>query len=118
MYTPQPYMLLLTFLGLMIPLGVWTVIELHIAIIVASIPPCRTLFLRLWGNVKGQTYQSSSYDARSGSRSGKKGSYLPNKGNSSIRVYDGRESGWVRMDRLGDGASERSETSRVPLQRG
>lgn len=41
--------------------GVWTLIELNIAIIVASLPPCRALFLRTISRLRGKSFQDSNY---------------------------------------------------------
>jgi hypothetical protein len=41
--------------------GVWTLIELNIAIIVASLPPCRALFLRIISRLRGKTFRDSHY---------------------------------------------------------
>lgn len=50
--------------GRLIPLGIWTIVELHVAIIVGSIPPCRALLLRLWSRLRSFSVpsQSSSLD--------------------------------------------------------
>jgi hypothetical protein len=43
--------------------GVWTLIKLNVASIVASLPPCRALFLRIVSRIRGKNFQDSHYSS-------------------------------------------------------
>jgi hypothetical protein len=83
--------------------GVWTLIELHIAIIVASLPPCRALFLSIFGNVREKTSRDSESGSGGGpSKSGKSGvSGIELKRSvmvTSERAPGGNEGGYLRIE--------------------
>lgn len=81
--------------------GVWTLIELNIAIIVASLPPCRALFLRIISGFRGQKFQESNYGSSKEPTSGSAGiSGIEMKRSvkvTSERAQAGNE-GYLRME--------------------
>jgi hypothetical protein len=83
--------------------GVWTLIELHIAIIVASLPPCRALFLRIVRNVRGKSFPDSKYDSNGEPSKNGKGAVSSIELKRSVlmtseRAEGGNEGGYVQMD--------------------
>ncbi|KAF2495284.1 hypothetical protein BU16DRAFT_618124 [Lophium mytilinum] len=101
----------------LVNLGVWTVVELHVAIIVASLPPCRALALRLYSKLRGRPYQATVYPGSSGASRTKQSKYSTKNGSVDVNVYDRTQDGWLRMDGIearGDAGSDRS-TSVLPL---
>jgi hypothetical protein len=83
--------------------GVWTLIELHIAIIVASLPPCRALFLRIVSNLRGKTFQNSKYDSNGEPSKNGKGGVTGIELKRSVlvtseRAQGGNDGGYLRMD--------------------
>ena len=98
----------------MVPLGIWTVIELHIAIIVASLPPCRALVLRTYARMSGASFQVSNYGSRTLHTAPETGSIAAQQGSG---LYDGQQQGWVTTGNLGDTESEIGPISQVALNR-
>jgi hypothetical protein len=88
-------------------------IELHVAIIVASLPPCRALALQLYRRARRQNPQSTGsneatlFSEESGQRSKKRGL-------ATLSSCNGEE-GWIRMDHTEDTRSDKSIMSRTPL---
>jgi hypothetical protein len=97
----------------LIDLGVWTVIELHIAIIVASLPPSRALALRLWAWIRGRAVGGLSHE--SNKRNGSAGSRWWKKAAGDVALEEDDEA-WLRMRDLSDRASGRSKASERPSQ--
>lgn len=104
---------------MLLPLGIWTLIELHVAMIVASLPPCRALALQLYRRALGKAPQTTNgYGSHPGEKSGGQRSQRSKKSHpNNISQFDDEE-GWIRMDHMEDGRSESSDTSKLPLHQG
>lgn len=97
--------------------GVWTLIELHIAIIVASLPPSRALALRLWASARGKVFTDTSYgtSGNSSARGNGSGSRWGKKTPVVVSERGSEQEGWLRMQDLGDRGSARTDLSERPL---
>jgi hypothetical protein len=117
MYDPFPltnvgFQVVLTFLqGALLNVGVWTVIELHIAIVVGSLPPCRNLIIRLWNRMRGKKPQSSSNAVHTSNLHSSSNSYWSKAAASSGTTSAAKQDGWIKMDPLGFVKSQSSQNT-------
>ena len=104
--------------GVLVPLGVWTVIELHVAIIVASVPPCRALALRLYARVRGQPYTGTQFthldNTMASGHIRKSVGYVVKHGAVGVDGKNVSQESWLRMDRLEANENSRKESTLPP----
>ena len=95
--------------GTIIPIATWTIIELHVAIIVSSIPPCRALMLRIWASFQGHSEKLKRESSRSRSYRDGKTLFTRHPGQQHNALT-------LEWESLGDTMNDASDSMELPLR--